>query len=58
LSIYQEIYHLLLNDLALWLHFTLRFLTIQVVVFVLYVLESLEIIAEEIEDPFGIDAND
>ena len=38
--------------------FTLGFLTIPVVVFVFYVLASLEIIAEEIEDPFGIDAND
>ena len=38
--------------------FTLGFLTIPVVVFVFYVLASLEIIAEEIEDPFGADAND
>lgn len=38
--------------------FTLGFLTIPVVVFVFYVLASLEIIAEEIEDPFGVDAND
>jgi ion channel-forming bestrophin family protein len=29
-----------------------------VVVFVFYVLESLEVIAEEIEEPFGKDAND
>jgi len=29
-----------------------------VVVFVFYVLASLELIAEEIEDPFGFDAND
>lgn len=29
-----------------------------VVVFVFHVLASLEIIAEEIEDPFGLDAND
>ncbi len=32
--------------------------TIPVVVFVLYVLGSLELIAEEIEDPFGEDSND
>lgn len=38
--------------------FTLGFLTIPVVVFVFYVLASLEIIAEEIENPFGVDAND
>ncbi|MFM2441895.1 MAG: hypothetical protein RL449_536, partial [Bacteroidota bacterium] len=28
------------------------------VVFIFYVLASLELIAEEIEDPFGSDAND
>jgi putative membrane protein len=31
---------------------------VPVVVFIFYVLASLEIIAEEIEDPFGADAND
>lgn len=35
-----------------------RYWTIPVVVFVFYVLASLELIAEEIEDPFGMDAND
>lgn len=38
--------------------FTLGFLAIPVVVFIFYVLASLEIIAEEIEDPFGSDGND
>jgi putative membrane protein len=38
--------------------FTLGFLAIPVVMFVFYVLASLEIIAEEIENPFGEDAND
>ncbi len=38
--------------------FTLGYLAIPVVVFVFYVLASLEIIAEEIENPFGTDAND
>ena len=38
--------------------FTLGYLTIPVVVFVFYVLASLEIIAEEIENPFGTDSND
>lgn len=37
---------------------TLGYLTIPVVVFVAYVLGSLEMIAEEIEDPFGKDEND
>ena len=35
-----------------------RYAMIPVVVFVLYVLTSLELIAEEIEEPFGIDTND
>jgi putative membrane protein len=34
------------------------YLIIPAVTFVFYVLASLEIIAEEIEDPFGVDAND
>jgi ion channel-forming bestrophin family protein len=38
--------------------FSLGYLTIPVVVFVFYVLASLELIAEEIEDPFGMDSND
>ena len=38
--------------------FNLGYWVIPVVVFVFYVLASLEIIAEEIEDPFGYDAND
>ncbi len=38
--------------------FSLGYLAIPVVVFIFYVLASLEIIAEEIEDPFGVDAND
>ena len=36
----------------------LGYLVIPVVAFVFYVLASLELIAEEIEDPFGTDAND
>jgi putative membrane protein len=35
-----------------------RYWTVPVVIFVFYVLASLELIAEEIEDPFGKDAND
>lgn len=38
--------------------FLLGFYLIPVVAFVFYVLASLELIAEEIEDPFGTDAND
>jgi ion channel-forming bestrophin family protein len=38
--------------------FSLGYYTAPVVVFIFYVLASLELIAEEIEDPFGGDAND
>lgn len=38
--------------------FTLGYFVIPVVVFIFYVLASLELIAEEIEDPFGNDEND
>ncbi|KYP14893.1 bestrophin family protein [Flavihumibacter sp. CACIAM 22H1] len=38
--------------------FNMGYLVIPVVAFVFYVLASLELIAEEIEDPFGGDAND
>ncbi|KAF2519256.1 hypothetical protein E0W68_05675 [Flavobacterium salilacus subsp. salilacus] len=38
--------------------FQLSYYVIPVVVFIFYVLASLELIAEEIEDPFGTDAND
>lgn len=37
---------------------TFKFWSIPLVVFIFYVLVSLEILAEEIEDPFGTDAND
>ena len=38
--------------------FLLGYYTIPVVIFIFYVLASLELIAEEIEDPFGEDEND
>jgi putative membrane protein len=38
--------------------FSLGYYVIPVVVFIFYVLGSLELIAEEIEDPFGKDSND
>jgi putative membrane protein len=44
--------------LPIGLVFTLGYIVIPVVVFVFYVLGSLELIAEEIEEPFGHDAND
>lgn len=38
--------------------FSLGYLAVPIVVFVFYVLASLELIAEEIENPFGVDNND
>jgi putative membrane protein len=38
--------------------FTLGYIAIPVVMFIFYVLASLELIAEEVEEPFGRDAND
>jgi putative membrane protein len=38
--------------------FSLGYYVIPVVIFIFYVLASLELIAEEIEDPFGTDEND
>ena len=38
--------------------FSLGYYAIPVVIFIFYVLASLELIAEEIEDPFGLDSND
>ena len=38
--------------------FILGYFVIPVMIFIFYVLASLELIAEEIEDPFGTDAND
>ncbi|MNR32743.1 Bestrophin, RFP-TM, chloride channel [compost metagenome] len=38
--------------------FSLWYFVLPIVPFILYVLASLELIAEEIEDPFGLDAND
>jgi len=44
--------------LPLGLAFSLGYFTIPVTAFIFYVLASLELIAEEIEDPFGKDSND
>jgi putative membrane protein len=38
--------------------FTLGYIAVPVVMFIFYVMASLELIAEEIEDPFGVDGND
>ena len=38
--------------------FSLGYYVVPVIVFIFYVLASLELIAEEIEDPFGTDEND
>ncbi|WP_295122178.1 bestrophin family protein [uncultured Chitinophaga sp.] len=38
--------------------FSVGYIIIPMIVFIFYVLASLELIAEEIEDPFGADAND
>lgn len=45
-------------SLPFGLVFSLGYYVIPVVVFIFYVLASLELIAEEIEDPFGGDLND
>lgn len=44
--------------LPIGLVFSLGYIVVPVVVLVFYVLGSLEVIAEEIEEPFGKDAND
>lgn len=44
--------------LPLGLVFSLGYIAVPVVMFIFYVLASLELIAEEIEDPFGSDSND
>ena len=38
--------------------FTLNWYVVIVVMLIFYALASLELIAEEIENPFGLDAND
>jgi putative membrane protein len=45
-------------SLPIGLVFSLGYLIVPVMVFLFYVLGSLELIAEEIEDPFGKDSND
>lgn len=49
---------LYIATLPFGLAFTLHYLMVPVVALVFYVLASLEMIAEEIEDPFGFDPND
>ncbi|NDC40403.1 MAG: hypothetical protein EBZ77_02475 [Chitinophagia bacterium] len=47
-----------LITLPLGLAFVLQYILVPIVAIIFYVLASLEIIAEEIEDPFGNDPND
>ena len=51
-SVFIKIHFLLRDVAAFWLRFQLGFYVIPVVAFVFYVLASLELIAEEIEDRF------
>lgn len=44
--------------LPIGMSFNMGYLSVAIVVFVFYILASLELIAEEIEDPFGDDPND
>ena len=44
--------------LPIGMSFNMGYLSVPIVVFVFYILASLELIAEEIEDPFGDDPND
>jgi putative membrane protein len=41
----------LCNDITVWICFNLGYYVVPVVVFIFYVLASLELIAEEIEEP-------
>jgi putative membrane protein len=50
--------YFLCNDITVWICFNLGYYVVPVVVFIFYVLASLELIAEEIEEPFGNDDND
>lgn len=56
--VYQKIYLWLHHDFTFWVYVFLRVFINPIVLFIFYVLASLEIIAEEIEDPFGADTND
>lgn len=54
----KKIIFIYVASLPLGYVFSLEYYTIPVVLFIFYVLASLELIAEEIEDPFGNDDND
>ena len=56
--IYKKVFFIYVMTLPFGHVFTLGYLIIPVVAFVFYVLVSLELIAEEIEGPFGEDDND
>jgi putative membrane protein len=57
-SFIKKFIFLYVLTLPLGLAFTLHYLLIPIVGLVFYILASLELIAEEIEDPFGLDPND
>jgi putative membrane protein len=57
-SFLKKFLFLYLLTLPIGYVFNLHYLVIPCVMFITYVLGSLEVIAEEIEDPFGTDAND
>lgn len=57
-SFLKKFLFLYLMTLPIGYVFNLHYLVIPCVMIVTYVLGSLEVIAEEIEDPFGTDAND
>ncbi|NHE58729.1 bestrophin family protein [Cyclobacterium plantarum] len=57
-SFIKKFIFLYVITLPFGLALTLGYFTIPVTTFIFYVLASLELIAEEIEDPFGTDIND
>lgn len=57
-SFLKKFIFIFVGTLPLSMVFNLGYFAIPVVAFIFYVLTSLELIAEEIEDPFGGDVND
>ena len=57
-SFIKKFIFLYILTLPIGLAFTLHYLLVPIVGLVFYILGSLEMIAEEIEDPFGLDPND
>jgi putative membrane protein len=57
-SAFLKIHFLLCDDIAFWIFFQFGLLCSSGCGIYFFVLASLELIAEEIEDPFGSDEND